>query len=324
MDRWLQSLPLLLAVGVTLPAPARARRYQPGPHRGLGEHPACARLADPADHPSAAGVVPAALPGTATTRRSSRCRANRAATARRASRAAPEPPRASPTPRRSASSRQHALVRPRGFDLRDPGAASRRWRSSAAGPGGSTGSATSRGSTRAPARASRCSTTPATTRARDIELPDQIWIARWDGRADTTTEAYLPPRRRLAAARPGQKQYQGGRRAVGRRDDQHRPRLPRRRAGGRWAWSGAGRRPHRLRHLPHDGAGTGEDACRSVGSGVCSASCTSRALPAVNGVRPTPPRSRPPRRSSTKRGSPSTTWTRAAGCRSSSPATGRS
>ncbi len=66
-------------------------------------------------------------------------------------------------------------------------------------------------------------------RPRAFNLPDRIWLARWDGVANTSS-SYI----RSDGWRPGGrvKQYHGrAQRDLGRRDDQHRPQLPRPREG---------------------------------------------------------------------------------------------
>ncbi len=102
----------------------------------------------------------------------------------------------------------HALVRPRGLHpRRHRTAGSRPCSSSAAGSPRSAPSATWPASTPAPAPASRCSTTPGSTGPSAFALPDAIWIARWDGIANTST-SYI----RDDGWRPGGrvKQYAGG------------------------------------------------------------------------------------------------------------------
>ena len=86
-------------------------------------------------------------------------------------------------------------------------AASPRCRSSAPGPRGSTSSTTSPASTPASAPASRPSTTPAWSGPQAYVMPDAIWLARWDGVANTSS-SYI----REDGWRPGGrvKQYQGG------------------------------------------------------------------------------------------------------------------
>ena len=103
---------------------------------------------------------------------------------------------------------QHALVRPRGLQ-RQPRRLPR-VRAGVpldAGPTSCTRSATRPASTPAPARASRSSTTPASTGPDQFSLPDQIWIARWDGYANTST-SYIRSDGWLPGGR--MKQYQGG------------------------------------------------------------------------------------------------------------------
>ena len=88
-----------------------------------------------------------------------------------------------------------------------PTAASRRWPSCRRGPTSCTRSATSPASTPAPAPASRCSTTRASSGPASSRLPDQIWIARWDVPANTST-SYIREDGWLPGGR--MKQYQGG------------------------------------------------------------------------------------------------------------------
>ena len=61
----------------------------------------------------------------------------------------------------------------------------------------------------------RCSTTPGSTGPTQFDLPDQIWIARWDGAAEHLHVVH--PRGRLAPPRPGQAVPGRPRRDVGRR-----------------------------------------------------------------------------------------------------------
>ena len=87
-----------------------------------------------------------------------------------------------------------------------------------------TATATPPATTPAPPPASGCSTTRVPSRNR-ITLPDQIWIADWDGKANTASsyirsDGWLPYRRAH--------QYQGGHAETwGGVTDQHRPQLPR-------------------------------------------------------------------------------------------------
>ena len=74
------------------------------------------------------------------------------------------------------------------------------------------------------------STTRACSGPGVFALPDQIWIARWDGQANTST-SYIRERR-LDAGRPDEAVPGRPRRDVGRGDDQHRPQLPRPRLRG--------------------------------------------------------------------------------------------
>ena len=84
-------------------------------------------------------------------------------------------------------------------------------------------------------------------------MPDQIWVARWDGMANTST-SYLRDGR-LAPARSGQAVPGRARRDLGRRHHQHRPQLPRRRPRfGRGSRDALRRGEDRLRHLREAGA----------------------------------------------------------------------
>ena len=185
-----------------LPRPAE-------PHAAVDRHPAGQGLAAAADHPRPAGVLPAALPaGTTTTRRSTRSAAPTAATSGPATRAPPRPPRPSASPRRWASRRAaRSGTTSRASTTTSATAASPRWRSCRRGPTSCTRSGTSPASTPAPAPASRCSTTPASSGPARSRLPDQIWIARWDGNADTST-SYIREDGWVPGGR--MKQYQGG------------------------------------------------------------------------------------------------------------------
>ena len=62
-----------------------------------------------------------------------------------------------------------------------------------------------------------------------FHLPDMIWLARWDGNGQH--QLVVHPQRRLAARRPGEAVPGRAQRDLGRRHDQHRPQLPRRRQG---------------------------------------------------------------------------------------------
>ena len=62
------------------------------------------------------------------------------------------------------------------------------------------------------------------TAGNPIALPDQIWIADWNGKANT--ELLLHPQRRVAALRPREAVPRRAQGDLGRRDDQHRPQLP--------------------------------------------------------------------------------------------------
>ncbi len=78
-------------------------------------------------------------------------------------------------------------------------------------------------------------------------LPDTLGIARWDGRANTSVSSEYLSSMVLAAGRPGQAVPGRPQRDVGRRDDQHRPQLPRPRHGQRRP-SGDALRRHLGRH----------------------------------------------------------------------------
>ena len=82
-------------------------------------------------------------------------------------------------------------------------------------------------------------------------MPDMIWLARWDGVANTSSsyirdDGWRPGRSGEAVPRRPQ-------RDLGRRDDQHRPQLPRPRQGqGRGARGALRRRQPRLPPVPGD------------------------------------------------------------------------
>ena len=185
-----------------LPRPAQ-------PHAGVGEHAAREGLAAAADHARAAGRLPRPVP--ALRRRPDDhpdARARTAATARPASRAPPRPPPRSRRRPGSASCRAaRSGTTSRASTSTTPPAASRPCGSSAAGPSRSAGSATSPASTPASGRASRCSTTRGSQRPGVFTLPDRIWLARWDGLANTSSDYILED-----GWRPGgrMKQYKGG------------------------------------------------------------------------------------------------------------------
>ena len=80
-------------------------------------------------------------------------------------------------------------------------------------------------------------------------MPDRIWIARWDGKANTST-SYIRSDGWLPGGR--MKQYQGGHNeTLGRRHDQHRPQLlePGQGLGGRARAEALPGHAPRLRHL---------------------------------------------------------------------------
>ena len=314
--------------GSTPPAPRAPAQFQPERHRGLGEHPGCLGLADPADHPRPAGV--SASRASPVRRRPTiipQARRPGAATARRKQGSAEAAAERRRRRRRSASSRAaRSGTTSRASTSATPGAASRRWRSSAAGPGGSTGSATSRcllerrlghqdARRRPPQRALR----------HQAARPD---LDRALGRPRQHRDrGAVPARRRLAAARPGPNRYQGG------HDE---------RWGGvtinidrDYLDVGRGRWPPETHcdgvHIsfgtyPTIVPGTGEDAPPVRRVKVRSASCTSRgSTPAASTASGNTATQSAAQAFQTKRGSPSPRpGPSAAGCRCSSPATGRS
>ena len=129
-----------------------------------------------------------------------------------------------------------------------PAAASRRWRSCPRGPPGCTRSTTSRASTPAPARASRCSTTPGSTGRGRSRSPTGSGSPA--GTAGQHPDR-LHPRRRLAAGRPDEAVPRRPPRDLGRRHDQHRQQLARPRQGVvRPARRALRRHPGELPRLP--------------------------------------------------------------------------
>ena len=129
---------------------------------------------------------------------------------RRARRRAPPRPAArSPAPGRWASSgaaRSSTTWRP-STPPPPPPAPSRPCGSCTRGPTSCTGCATPRASTPARRPASSCSTTPGCAAGNPITMPDQIWIADWDGRANTSSTCV----RSTGWTNGGRaKQFQGG------------------------------------------------------------------------------------------------------------------
>ena len=124
-----------------------------------------------------------------------------------------------------------------------------------------------------------------TQRPGQFALPDRIWIARWDGAANTST-TYIP-RGRLAPRRPDEAVPRRPQRDVGRRHDQHRQQLhrPRRRLP---AASGGAlpRHPARLLEVPRALPGRPRSPRASR---RCSACSPSRAPTPVRSTAPTTP-----------------------------------
>ena len=326
MNRWLQVLPvprrrhLHLRRLARLPHPAE-------PHAGLGPHPADQGLATAADHARPAGVVPAALPALRRRRddqpeagQQGRYSAGPQAGPRRGQR---RPWRAARTLGIVAG--QHALVRPRGLRPRQhrlprvgPGFLSA-WTTQLHALGYVSGVYSSAGS------GIKMLDDARVDRPDDFDLPDQIWMARWDGVANTST-SYIRDDGWHPHA-PGQAVPGRPRRDLGRRTDQHRPQLPRPRPGlGR-------RRPRRtaaaspsatdLRAAQAADREGPPTPPRSRRSSACSRSraCT----PARSTARYTPATSPPPtpgRPSTASR--PATSGPSRTGCRCSSTASSRS
>ena len=196
------------------------------PDARLGQHPARQGLAAAADHPRPAGLVPAALPAVPGRPQDQPERGTDDRTRGPRARARPRPTRPSPTPRRWASSPGSTLW----YDLEgfDDGLTDCRESALAflsTGPTSCTRSATSPASTPAPARASRCSTTRASSRPGQFSLPDAD-LDRPLGRPGEHLHV-VHPRGRLAAGRPDEAVPGRPRRDLGRRPHQHRPQLPR-------------------------------------------------------------------------------------------------
>ena len=153
---------------------------------------------------------------------------HRTPTPRPAPRAAPRRSKAVDTAQRLGIVRgQHALLRPRG--LRHPPQhgvhAPRRCGSSRAGPASCTRSGYASGFYSSAASGIRMLDDARVAPGNPITLPDQIWIADWNGKANTSSS--LHPQRRVAALQPAQAVPGRPQRDLGRRDDQHRPQLPR-------------------------------------------------------------------------------------------------
>ena len=198
------------------------------PDPDLGAQPARRRLAPDADHARPAGVLLDALPALRQEHRpDDHPERRRTPTTPRAARAGPRPARPSTTAQRLGIVRgQHAVLRPRGVrhphehDLHvlgavvphrlDPPAARPRLRvrllleRRVGHPDAG----------RPPGR-------PRTARS---TMPDQVWIADWNGKANTSS-SYIRSDGWLPYGR--MKQYQGGHNETyGGVTDQHRPQLP--------------------------------------------------------------------------------------------------
>ena len=208
MDVWLNHSPFL-SVGIYISGNSRALPQPAEPDAAVDRHPAAQGLAAAADHPRPAGVMQRPVPALRRRpgdRRPSRSRRQVPV------RPAPGPRRGREGGRRGQGARhraaQHALVRPRGVRRqqlpvpRVRAGLPQRVDQQAARP-----RSTSPASTPAPAPGSRCSTTPGSSGPDAYTLPDMIWIARWDGVANTST-SYI----RDDGWRPGGrvKQYEGG------------------------------------------------------------------------------------------------------------------
>ena len=208
MNTWLQHSPFL-AVGIYISGDSRACRHQPNLTRTMDRDPAQQGLAAAADHARTAGLLPAALPAVPRRLQDQPGPGRREPLPDRPQdgRRRGEQDRAG-TPRRSASSRaprsgttSRASTRPTGT------AGSRRWRSCStwtqqlhklhyvSGVYSSAGSGI------------KALDDARVHRPNAFKLPDRIWIARWDGVANTST-SYI----REDGWRPGRrvKQYQGG------------------------------------------------------------------------------------------------------------------
>ena len=197
----------------TSPANSRGLPRADQPDPDLGAQPAGRRLAPDADHARAAGVVLHPLPALRQEHRpDDQPEHRRTATRRPAPRAGPRPSKAVGAAQRPRHRRrQHDLLRPRG--LRHP----QEHRVHVARRCGSCSAWTDaaarlrvrlRATTPAPPPASGCSTTRGSAPSNPITLPDQIWIADWNGQAEHQSSTYIrsdgwQPYRRI-------KQYQGG------------------------------------------------------------------------------------------------------------------
>ena len=212
MDAWLTGSPYW-AVGIYISGDSRGCREAAQPQPGLGGHPAGQRLAAAADHPGPAGVVhhPRPLPA-------SRCGSTRTRptpTPRPARRAAPRPPRPSRSRRATASppaARSGTTSRPSTSPA--TAAASRRSASCPRGPRSCTTSATCPGSTPAGRPGITMLDNARVNRPGVFAMPDQLWIADWNGRADVTS-AYVRsdgwlPHRRVHQYRGGHDETHGG------------------------------------------------------------------------------------------------------------------
>ncbi len=207
MDAWCHRRRPSVRSGIYISGDSRACRVQPNLSPDLGRDPGGARLATAADRPRPAGLLPAALPAL-------RRRLQDQPEARRQLRDRPRPGRGRGRQerhrRRGAGHRagQHAVVRPRVASTSPtPTAASRPWRSSAPGSPGSRSSATSPGFYSSASSGIKMLDDARISRPGQFALPDRIWIARWDGVANTST-TYIPE----DGWRPGgrMKQYHGG------------------------------------------------------------------------------------------------------------------
>ena len=186
MNTWLEHSPFL-AVGVYISGDSRACRDQPNLDPGVGEHPARERLAPSPDHARPPGLVPAAIPPV---RR--RLQDQPRAGGRQVRQGTHDGPGqrtadAGRRPGAGARAGQHALVRPRGFRrleqaLSRVGARLPEWWNSVVKAAGYVaGVYSSAGSGIKVLDDARVNRPGAFT------LPDQIWMARWDGVANTST-----------------------------------------------------------------------------------------------------------------------------------------
>ena len=208
MNRWLTHSPFL-AVGIYISGNSRACRDQPNLTPPVDQHPAGQGLAAAADHPRPAGELPAAVPAL---RR--RPEDQPQARHRRPLPVGPRPGhrRGDQDRRRRPGAGHRRRAAPCGTTSRastttSPTAASRRWPSCRSWTdqlhalGYVSGVYSSAGSGIEMLDDARVE------RPGQFSLPDQIWIARWDLQANTST-SYIREDGWLPGGR--MKQYQGG------------------------------------------------------------------------------------------------------------------